>query len=378
MTPFMRGLCCFTVQERHLITQRKFRAAVLASGAALTGVAAAGYDNNLTIYGIVDQSVRYTNHATDSGGNLLQLTNGAITNSRFGFKGEEDLGGGAKAVFRLESGFDPQNGMLNQGGRLFGRYAYVGLSDTQWGTLIAGRQGTESFNFFGDFDPLTVGNYMANSWPFLMTVGRIDNTVTYAGKFGGLNLGATYGFGNQFGSMSKGNYWGGRTSYDAGPLSIGVTYQEMRDLDNQVQRMWGAGAHYTVGLAKIFLGYLGGRDGIGFIDSQLNAANRTVAHGSYSDAPRKDSTLFTGVAYQATPRLTFTGAFYYSSANNINGFSDNRGKRYATVLLAEYSLSRRTQVYGTVDFNRVTGGAWTELPGKSNQTGAGVGLRHIF
>lgn len=359
--------------------QRKLRAAaVLASTVGLTGTVGAHGNSSLTLYGIVDQSIRYTNHATDSDGSLLQLTNGAITNSRFGLKGEEDLGNGAKAVFRLESGFDPQNGMLNQGGRLFGRYAYVGVSDTRWGTLTTGRQGTESFNFFGDFDPLTVGNYMANSWPFLMTVGRIDNTLAYAGKFGGLNIGATYGFGNQFGSMSKSSYWGGRTSFDEGPLSFGATYQEMRDEHNDVQRMWGAGGHYAVGLAKVFLGYLGGRDAIGFIDSQLNAPTRKVASGSYSDNPRKDMTLYTGLVYQATPRLAITGAFYYSNANGINGFSDNDGKRYATVLLGEYSLSKRTQVYGTVDFNRVTGGTYTELPGKDNQIGMGVGVRHSF
>ena len=174
----------------------------------------------------------------------LQLANGAITNSRFGLKGDEDLGDGSRAVFRLENGFDPQTGMANQNGRLFGRYAYVGLSNDRWGTLTAGRQGAESFNFFGEFDPLTVGNYMGNSWPFLITVGRLDNLLTYAGKFGGLNLGLTYGFGNQFGSMRRGSYWGARASYDAGPLSFGGTYQEMRDPDDRAQRMW-AWARYA-------------------------------------------------------------------------------------------------------------------------------------
>ena len=191
----------------------------------------------MTLYGIIDQSIRYTNHVDDGGGSKLQLANGAITNSRFGLKGDEDLGDGSRAVFRLENGFDPQTGMANQNGRLFGRYAYVGLSNDRWGTLTAGRQGAESFNF-GEFDPLTVGNYMGNSWPFLITVGRLDNLLTYAGKFGGLNLGLTYGFGNQFGSMRRGSYWGARASYDAGPLSFGGTYQEMRDPDDRAQRMW--------------------------------------------------------------------------------------------------------------------------------------------
>ena len=121
---------------------------------------------------------------------------------------------------------------------------------------------------------------------------------------------------------------------------------------------------------------MGGRDASGFVDSLLNAPTRTVAQGRRRQ-PRKDMTLYTGLTYQATPRLALTGA-YYSDAKNINGFEGNRGKRHAAVLLAEYSLSKRTQVYGTVDFNRTSGGANAEMPGKNNQTGLGVGLRHIF
>lgn len=70
--------------------------------------------------------------------------------------------------------------------------------------------------------------------------------------------------------------------------------------------------------------------------------------------------------------------FYGDHIQNKNGLSNNAGNRYTGVLLAEYSLSKRTQVYGTVDYNKVTGGVTTELPGKNNQTGAAVGIRHIF
>ncbi|MGZ2747223.1 porin [Burkholderia stagnalis] len=342
----------------------------LSSGAALA-------QSSVTLYGIVDQSIRYSTNADAQNHGSVQLTNGAITNSRFGLKGEEDLGGGLKTIFRLESGFDPQNGKLNQGGRIFGRYAYVGLSG-KLGTITLGRQGAEAFNFFGDFDPLTVGNYTANSWPFFMTIGRLDNLATYAGKFGGLNLGATYGFGQQPGSLSRNSYWGVRTSYDAGPLSFGGTYQELRDMSSNVQRMWGAAARYAIGPTTLFAGYMGGRDGMGFVDQSLNDPSRTVQTGSYAQNPRRDMTLYTGAVYQMMPALTITGAFYYDAMKNVNGIANNSGRRYTGVLLAEYALSKRTQVYGTVDYNHVTGGAVTELPGKSNQTGVGVGIRQMF
>jgi predicted porin len=60
--------------------------------------------------------------------------------SMWGLKGTEDLGGGLKAVFNLETGFNTftgQNG--GSAGTLFSRRAWVGLSDAQFGTLTFGR-----------------------------------------------------------------------------------------------------------------------------------------------------------------------------------------------------------------------------------------------
>lgn len=353
--------------------QRKLHAAIATLGIGLTGSAFA--QSSVTLYGIVDQSLRYTTNANAANDSQLQLTNGAITNSRWGLKGQEDLGGGLAAVFRLESGFEPETGALD--GALFARYAYVGLSSSRFGALTFGRQGTESFNFFGDFDPLTVGNYTANSWPFFMTVGRISNAASYAGQFGGLHLGATYGFGQQPGSISQNSSWSVRASYDLGPVSFGGTYQETRDLKNNAQRIWGAAGKYRFGTAQLFVGYMGGSDATGTVDAALNAV--TVATpGDFVANPRRDMTLYAGLTYLPTPALSLTGAFYFDSIKNVNGIADNSGKRYTGVLLAEYALSKSTQVYGTVDYNKVSGGAVTELPGRSNQTGVALGIRHMF
>ncbi len=355
--------------------QPKLRIVVSTVGLGLTGSALA--QSAVTLYGIVDQSVRYTTSTDSARDGNLALTNGAITNSRWGLKGDEDLGGGLKALFLMEGGFDPQTGQLNQGGRLFGRYAYAGLSGSL-GTVTLGRRGTEAFNLFGDFDPLTVGNYTANAWPFFMTVGRINHTVAYTGRFGGLTAGATYGFGQQPGRLGRNNYWGVRASYAAGQLRLGGTYQEMRDLGNGVQRMWGLGARYAAGSATLSMGYMGGRDATGFVDSALNDPNRTIATGSFSANPRKDMTLFAGVTWQAAPSLAITGALYFGAMKNLNGLAGTNGKRYTGVWLAEHALSKRTQLYATVDHNRVTGGAGTELPGAQHQTGIALGIRHSF
>ncbi|WP_454726032.1 MULTISPECIES: porin [Cupriavidus] len=354
--------------------QFRFKAATVTLGIGLSGSTLA--QGEITLYGIVDQSLRLTSNADAQGRSQKQLTNGAITNSRWGLKGEEALGGGMTALFLLESGFEPQTGTVNMN-RLFGRYAYVGLTGGL-GTVTLGRQGTESFNFAGDFDPLTVGNYLANAWPFFVTIGRIDNAVAYAGHFGGLRLGATYGFGEQPGGLRPNAYRGVRVTYDLGPASFGGTYQEQRNLAGDVQRMWSVGAKYASGPATVFLGYMGGRDATGSIDSVLNAPGRTIAPGLAAQFPRRDMIFHAGIRYQATPALTLTGAIYHDGMNNINGLAGNTGKRRTGVLLAEYAFSRRSQIYATADYNKVSGGAYTALPGKRNQAGVAIGMRHVF
>lgn len=333
--------------------------------------------SSITLYGIVDQSIRYTTNADAANGTSVQMTNGALTNSRWGFKGSEDVGGNLKVIFRLESGFEPQTGMLNGNNRLFGRYAYVGLSG-DWGTVKLGRQATVGMDLFGDLDPLTVGNYAANAWPYFLTQGYADNVISYDTTVSGFNFSASYGFGGQPGSLSENSYWGIRSAYTHGPLMVGAVYQQFRDMQSHAQQMWGAAARYTIGPAALFLGYIGGNDSTGIVDEFLNDPGRAVTAGAFTANPRRDAIGYSGIVYQLNPAVSITGAFYYDSIRNANGIAGNSGKRYTGVLEAEYALSKATQVYGTVDYNKVSGGAIAELPGKSSQTGLAVGLRHLF
>ncbi|AOY92102.1 hypothetical protein BKK79_10090 [Cupriavidus sp. USMAA2-4] len=360
----------------------KKSALTLAAGALLASSAYA-QSSSVTLYGIADVSVRYTTNSNAKNDGQFQMTDGAVTQSRWGLKGAEDLGNNLKAIFQLENGYSIDTGAKNDSSRLFNRQAYVGLAG-DFGTVKLGRQYTEGFNFFGDFDPLTIGNYTANAWPFFLTQFRRDNVISYSGAFGGLNVGASYGFGEQPGSITTNQYWGTRASYSMGPFAVGGVYQEIRDINGNKQQMWGASGKYGIGPAKLFLGYIGGKDRTGIIDNGfMNAdasisGNRVPAGGNFQNNPRKDTAGFLGVTYQATPALALTGVFYADHITNVNGVSNNAGNRYTGVLLAEYSLSKRTQLYGTVDYNKVTGGAVTELPGRNNQLGVATGIRHIF
>jgi predicted porin len=80
--------------------------------AALMASSLASAQSSVTLYGVVDASLVWRNHATPKGGDMVEMSNGAINHSRFGLLGNEDLGGGTSAIFRLESGFNPQDGSM--------------------------------------------------------------------------------------------------------------------------------------------------------------------------------------------------------------------------------------------------------------------------
>ncbi|MGC6693430.1 porin, partial [Burkholderia pseudomallei] len=104
----------------------------------------------------------------------------------WGLRGSEDLGGGLKAIFTLENGFDVNNGRLGQDGRMFGRQAFVGLSHAQYGSLTLVRQYDSLVDYLA---PLTAnGNWGGTLFlhPFdndnTDNSFRVNNTVKYASR----------------------------------------------------------------------------------------------------------------------------------------------------------------------------------------------------
>ena len=92
----------------------------LAVLASVAGVAQA--QSSVQLYGIVDLVLH-----KDKGASAA-LTSGGVSGSRWGLKGSEDLGGGLKANFLLEQGFDADTGALSTAGTAFSRQSYVDLS----------------------------------------------------------------------------------------------------------------------------------------------------------------------------------------------------------------------------------------------------------
>ena len=140
----------------------------------------------------------------------VYMRDGNLYASKFGLRGDEDLGGGTHAIFDLQSGFNLNNGAQSAAGLIFNRQAFVGLRNDHYGTMTAGRQYTPYFLF--------VGPYASSSWltgatgahpgdiDGLDTTTRVNNSVTYTSPtFAGLTASAMYAFGGIAGATGKGN-----------------------------------------------------------------------------------------------------------------------------------------------------------------------------
>ena len=68
--------------------------------------------SSVTLYGVIDEGLNYTNNVGT--GHVYEMASGYAQGSRWGLKGSEDLGGGMKAIFQLENGFDVNSGRLNR------------------------------------------------------------------------------------------------------------------------------------------------------------------------------------------------------------------------------------------------------------------------
>jgi predicted porin len=156
--------------------------ATIACAVLVLACGAARAQTNVTVYGVVDVGIKYDNSATGAG--TWSESSGNRLGSRLGFRGFEQLGDGLRVAFTLESGFNPDDGTLNNGGRLWGRQAWVGL-EGGFGNAYLGRQYSSTYLALKAIDPFK--NQEAGNGQRVYGYGlgqvdpisRADNTVTY-------------------------------------------------------------------------------------------------------------------------------------------------------------------------------------------------------
>ncbi|WP_460911163.1 porin [Paraburkholderia jirisanensis] len=182
----------------------------------------ASAQSSVTLYGVVDNSVQYIHNA---GGKSTRfaMQSGSQTASRWGMVGSEDLGGGMKAVFRLENGFNVDTGALGQGGRLFGRQAYVGLASPKWGTVTLGRQ----YDAMRDLVEPLQGNWQLEYSSTPGDIDNTDNTVRFNNTikwtspiWAGVQVVATYSAGGVSGSVASGQSYSAAIDYKLDKFAI--------------------------------------------------------------------------------------------------------------------------------------------------------------
>ncbi|AJG21056.1 porin [Cupriavidus basilensis] len=358
----------------------------LAALGAFAGAAQA--QSSVTLYGVADMNIEYVSHMSSSGtsgpsGNVTRMSSGGLSGSRWGLRGVEDLGSGMKALFVLESGFSLDTGSSQQGSRLFGRQAYVGLESAQFGRITLGRQYTTLFDLLANFSP---SGYATQYEPVVAQLGvnfRSDNTVKYTGVFGPVTAIAHWSFGAGApgggevpGQFRRDTAYGAGFGYAAGPFGATIAYDQFNPTESAAAgtsatyKKAAVAGSYAFGPAKVMAGYRWGQ-----------------AKSSAGASLLRDDYYWIGANYQVTAPLGLTLQYNYDNVKSMNGV--NVPNPWQVSFIADYSLSKRTDVYLTTAYAKNAGlnldtaaiGFANGYPlgaGKTNMFGAGVGIRHKF
>jgi predicted porin len=262
---------CANLNKESTMQRSLIALAVLAT----LGTSAFAQSSTVTLYGRVNVTVE--RQKLGSGSNNWVMQNNA---SRFGLKGSEDLGGGMKAGFQIEHGFNINNGTQSQSA-FWARQSEVNLSGG-WGMVRLGNFTSEAYYATSDYIGMHNHETGTSSDAFYAYVGRNtgkiayrtpamggataeiavteagsnpDRTIDFAVNYdaGPLHLGFGYEKGN-----NNAKQMAGRVLYEMGALTLGATIQ--RDTDG-----FGAGlgdrtnyrlaGMYTMGATELHLNY---------------------------------------------------------------------------------------------------------------------------
>jgi predicted porin len=346
---------------------------ILAAAALAAMSSLAHAQSSVTLYGAVDTSIAYFSNqqGTNHSGGTFQMAAGNLSPNLFGFKGTEDLGGGLSAIFKLESGFNIDNGKQGQGGKIFGRTAMVGLSGESTGTVTIGRQYDPLID---QIQPLTNDDAFG---PTFATPGDMDNydnsyrtnnSIKYTTpNFAGLQASAMYAFGGVPGSVANGQTYAAAVSYNHGPFGLGAGYFHANSdhgtsasfdglnpdaTDFAVDSVATTGAFVSANSMQIIraAGDYAFRNftfGVAYSNVQYN--NYATSFGNQNNTKFNTGQVF--VNYQVTPAMLVGAGYDYTkgSGNNVtvayNQFS----------LGADYFLSKRTDIYALAGYQKASG-----------------------
>jgi general bacterial porin, GBP family len=403
-----------------------------------------GGGSGVTLYGLLDVAVGGVEHSANGSelfpstvnpvskvsekfnSSVIGVFNGGMSDSRWGVRGNEDLGGGLHAFFGLESGINVPSGNLNNGagsiagsnntvgvasalsGQLFNRGAFVGLRDDRFGSLALGRTTTLGYDTIVNYDPVFAsqlfsplgfsGSYSAGG----ITEGsRTDNNIKYTNHTGPFNYGISYSFGGMAGAFGDGSTFGANIGYEDHGFGIQATYYSARDAVHSgaitganavgsalVGTNVGAltlnddedfmvAAKYAFGAATVKAGYE--RFELK-APSDPAAAGSTVSYFGFTGTltntvnPTKTNVYFAGGDYKVTPSLDIATGVYDTQTLQSDAVAGGNQWQYS--LVADYRLSQRTDVYAGYMLSKFNGAAFNG--DESTNYVAAAGIRTLF
>lgn len=358
--------------------------------AALSAFAAPAFaaTSNVDIGGTINMSVDYLDADTAAAGGNWNVSNNA---SNIYFKGTEDLGGGLKAVWQVQTYFtagatggssDTSNGGAADG--VGSGNTYVGLNGG-FGTVLLGKHESpmkligRSVDLFGD----QIGdNRNFTNKPGALGTGfdlRPNNVIAYVSPtFNGLTGALAYVTNATGGNAANAaanaavdasvDVWSASAKYENGPLMVGLGY-EIHNLSEgnaalKDEKAWRLAAGYTFGDAKIVAFYQDASDLAGTAGDDVK-------------------TWGLGAAYKMGA-ITLKAQYY--DADDVGNTNNTGANMWA--LGADYDLSKRTKVqfaYATTENDGVAttysafGGGHGDQPAQGNNpNGFSVGVKHTF
>jgi predicted porin len=332
---------------------------------------------SVTLYGLVSAGLVTVSNI--NGAHWSGFLSGPQQPPRFGAKTFWDLGNGNSAVLVLEGGYSLANGTLGQGGRIFGRQAYVGAQSTKWGALTVGRQydevasntwWTESGNVFATFgDHVGDNDNIANTF-------RFNNSIRYQSpKLGRLTFAAQYALSNLVNSSttsqvnnnsgwSAGGQYDGRDGSQNG-LRLAAAITRLRNPNSSTNANGAVDSGY--GFSSPFItSPTAAKAGVARHTMAVSGASYTVnpftvtagystVHFTYLDGSGlklKNYEIF-GTWY-ITPKLLAGLAFMYTSGRS----TANTDPNYRQVNIGvDYFLNRYMDVFLVDNFQRAGGSA---------------------
>ena len=398
------------------------RAALVCLG--LFGAGAAAQQNGVTLYGIIDLGIEYDRVRQEafSGGlpqgplnqSFLGIANGVQSGSRFGLRGNEDLGGGLGVNFVLEGGFNPGQGTSGQGGRLFGRQSTLGMTLRDVGRLDVGRQINLASNYFLSIDPFQEGFGQAN----IGSSFGSTNTARYGNMLllqltpvSGLTLGAGYSFSTGLSAIYAGeqdcistfscpatsggyNFISNQNmraitlgaQYKRGPLDLVVTYDKIYGDASQPNStvspsFWVLGGAYDFKVLKLSLAV--GQAQNGFANGQAQGTGATSGSALTSTSWTPGAMLFlpgaransylVGITAALTSQVTLLASWQMMQPQGIlTSDSQFKVQQILSAALTQ-QLSVRTNLYTYASYGQNFAMIHT-----AESFVFGVGIRHQF